>query len=132
MKKIFTLVFATVMLSNAFAQYGQRDQGSRDRDVYASNDNRGFNRHDKGYGTYFFTAREKNMQIEQIYRDYNFRIQSVKNKAFMGWFQKKRIINNLEAQRDAEICQVNDRFNSPKNMFNGYGRRYDRDDRKRW
>lgn len=132
MKRIFTLILATAMLGTASAQYGQRDQRDRDRndDVYAAA-NRGYDRHDKGYGTYVFTAREKNMQIEQIYRDYNYRIQSVKNKPFMGWYQKKRIISNLEAQRDAEICQVNDRFNSPKNLFNGYGRN-DRDDRKRW
>lgn len=135
MKKIFTLIFATAMLSTAFAQYGQRDDRDRGRndDVYASNKGYG-----KSYGTYVFTAREKNMQIEQIYRDYNYKIQSVKNKPFMGWFQKKRVISNLEAQRDAEICQVNDKFNSPKNLFNSYGRRDghdrrdDRDDRKRW
>lgn len=139
MKKIFTLLVSTVMLSTAFAQYGQRDQRDKGRDdqVYASNSNRDNDRHDNKYrkdergyerGTYLFTLREKNMQIEQIYREYNYKIQSVKNKPFMAWFQKKRLINNLEAQRDAEICQVNDRFNSPKNLFGNYGR----NDKKRW
>lgn len=129
MKRIFTLIFATALAGTTFAQYGQRDHDRND-DVYAAS-NRGNDRHDRGYGTYVFTAREKNMQIEQLYRDYNYRIQSVKNKPFMGWFQKKRIISNLETQRDAEICQVNERFNSPRNLFNGYGRN-DRGDRRRW
>jgi hypothetical protein len=134
MKKIFTLLFTTAMLSTAFAQYGQNDQRdrSRDNDVYASNNNRGNDHYDKsygrGYGTYVFTAREKNMQLEQIYSEYNYKIQSVKNKPFMAWYQKKRLINGLEAQRDAEICQVNDKFNSPKNQFGDYRRR----DQKRW
>jgi hypothetical protein len=130
MKKIFTLLFTTAMLSTAFAQYGQKDQRdrSRDNDVYASNDNRGNDHYGKGYGTYVFSAREKNMQIAQINREYDYKIQSVKNKPFMAWFQKKRQINALEAQRDAEICQVNDKFNSPKNQFGDYGR----NDKKRW
>ena len=130
MKKIFTLLFTTTMLSTAFAQYGQKDQRDRgrDNDVYASNNNRDKDHYGKGYGTYVFTAREKNMQIDQIAREYNYRIQSVKNKPFMAWFQKKRQIANLEAQRDAEICQVNDKFNSPKNQLGDYGR----DDKKRW
>jgi hypothetical protein len=139
MKKIFTLLFTTAMLSTAFAQYGQKDQRERGRDddVYASNTNRDNSRYDNNYGkdrrgyergTYVFTFREKNMQIEQIYREYNYRIQSVKNKPFMGWFQKKRLIDNLEAQREAEICQVNDKFNSPRNQFGNYGR----NERRRW
>jgi len=127
MKKIFTLLFATAMLSSAFAQYGQRDKG-RGNDIYVANDNHGFDKHDKFYGTYVFTAREKDMQISQINREYAYKIQSVKSKPFMSWFQKKRIINNLEAQRDAEICQVMEKFNSPKNQFGDYGRR----DKRRW
>ena len=143
MKKIFTLLVSTAMLSTAFAQYGQSGQRERGNDVYASNSNRDKDNHDRnyrhddnygrdyrGYGreTYVFSLREKDMQINQIYREYDYRIQSVKNKPFMAWFQKKRQINDLEAQRDAEICQVNDKFNSPKNQFGDYGR----NDKKRW
>ncbi len=136
MKKIFTLLFATAMLSTAFAQYGQKDR-TKENDVYVSNDNRGFDKHDndfdrndKGYGrgAYIFTAREKDMQIAQINREYAYKIQSVKNKPFMSWFQKKRIINNLEEQRENEIRQVMFKFNSPKNKFGDHGRR----DKKRW
>lgn len=130
MKKIFTLLFATIMLGTAFAQYGQKDQRDRsnNNDVYAANNNWGNDHYGKGYGTYVFTAREKNMQVAQINREYDYRIQSVKNKPFMAWFQKKRQINDLELQRDAEIRQVMAKFNSPKNKFGDYGH----DDRKRW
>jgi hypothetical protein len=139
MKKIFTLLFTTAMLGTAFAQYGQKDQRDRtkENDVYVSNDNRGYDKHDndfdrdgKGYGrgAYIFTAREKDMQIARINREYAYKIQSVKNKVFMSWFQKKRMINNLEAQRENEIRQVMFKFNSPKNKFGDHGRR----DKKRW
>ena len=129
MKKIFTLlVLSTAMLSTAFAQYGQRD---RSTDVYVSIDN-DFDKHDgfgkdfdKGYGrgSYIFTAREKDMAIAQINREYAFKIQSVRNRFGMSWFQKKRMINNLEEQRDAEISLVMRKFHSPKNKFGDYGRR---------
>lgn len=139
MKKFFTLLFTTAMLSTAFAQYGQKDQRDRTKesDVYVSNDNRGYDKHDndfdrndKGYGrgAYIFTAREKNMQIAQINREYDYKIQSVKSRFGIGWYQKKRIINNLEEQRENEIRQVMFKFNSPKNKFGDYGRR----DKKRW
>ncbi len=130
MKTIFTLLFSMAMFSTTFAQYGQngqRDQ-NKDNDVYASNDNRGYDRHDKNYGGYIFTPRERDMQITQINRAYDYKMQSVKNKPFMGWFQKKRLINNLEAQRDEEIAQVIRKFRSPKNRFEDYGRK----DKKRW
>ena len=127
MKTIFTLLFTMAMFSTTFAQYGQRDR-NKNNDVYVSNDNWGYDHHNKNYVGYIFTPRERDMQITQINREYEFRIQSVKNKPFMGWFQKKRIINNLEAQRDEEIAQVIRKFRSPKNKFDDYGRR----DRKRW
>jgi hypothetical protein len=130
MKTIFTLLFSMAMFSTTFAQYGQNGQRDRnkDNDVYTSNDNRGYDHHDRNYGGYTFTPRERDMQIAQINREYDYKMQSVKNKPFMGWFQKKRIINNLEAQRDEEIAQVIQKFRSPKNKFDDYDRR----DRKRW
>ena len=68
------------------------------------------------------------MQINQVNREYDYKIQSVKSRYFMSWYQKKRIINNLEAQRDNEIHEVMHRFLSPKNKFGDYGRK----DRRNW
>lgn len=136
MKKIFTLlVLSTAMLSTAFAQYGQHGQRDNDKsnDVYVFNDNNGYDKHDndfgkgygKGYGrgSYIFTAREKDMAIDQINREFAYKIQSVKNKYFMSWYQKKHMINDLEEQRDEEILQVIRKFRSPRNKFGDFGRR---------
>jgi len=128
MKTIFTLLFSMAMFSTTFAQYGQKGQRDKDVDVYVSIDNKDFGHHDKNYGGYIFTPRERDMEITKITREYAFKIQSVKNKPFMASFQKKRLINNLEAQRDGEIAQVIRKFKSPKNKFGDYGRK----DRKNW
>lgn len=121
MKKIFTLLFSTALLSTAFAQYGQKNgQGwDKDKDVYASNDNRGHG-HDK-YGSYYFTPRERDMQIAQINREYDYKIRSVKNQYFMSWHQKKRQISILENRRDNEISDVYAKFKDRRNQFgDGY------------
>ena len=128
MKTIFTLLFSMAMFSTTFAQYGQKGQRDKDIDVYVSVDSKDFGHHDKNYGGYIFTPRERDMEIAKINREYGFKIQSVKNKSFMTWMQKKRMVNNLEEQRDGEIAQVIRKFKSPKNKFGDYGRK----DRKNW
>ncbi|MBK9530488.1 MAG: hypothetical protein IPO42_01600 [Chitinophagaceae bacterium] len=125
MKKIFTLLFATAMMASAFAQYGQKDRGggNRENDVYASNDNYGYDKHDRDFrGAYIFTARERDMQIAQINREYDRKIYAVRNRPYMGWLQKKRMINTLEEQRGSEIQQVIYKFRSPKNKFGDHKR----------
>lgn len=131
MKKIFTLLFATAILGTAFAQYGQKDQRDKDyiNDGFVSAGSQGYGKHDRDYrGGYLFTPRERDFQIAQINREYDYRIQSVKNKYFMSWFQKKRLVNILEAQRDNEIHAVLHKFNDSRNQFGDYGRR----DKKHW
>jgi len=131
MKRIFTLLFATAMMATAFAQYGQKDQrgASRENDVYVYNDNHDYDKHDRDFrGAYVFTARERDMQIAHINREYDRKIYAVRDRHYMGWMQKKRIINNLEAQRDIEIRQVIHKFRSPKNKFGDQVR----NNKKRW
>jgi hypothetical protein len=128
MKKIFTLLFATVMLGTAFAQYGQKGQRGQNNedDVYVSNNDHGYDRDFRG--AYVFTPRERDMQIARINRNFDMKIHAVKNKPYMGMFQKNRLIRNLEVQRDSEIQQVIHTFRSPKNKFGDQVRR----DKKRW
>ncbi|HQW84674.1 MAG TPA: hypothetical protein PK987_09445 [Ferruginibacter sp.] len=119
MKKIFTLLFSTAILSTAFAQYGSNSNQhwDRDNDVYANNVYRNHNNNDR----YFFTPRERDFQIAQINREYDYKIRSVKNQFFMGWFQKKRHINYLENKRNSEINAVYAKFNNHRNKYgNGY------------
>lgn len=131
MKKIFTLLFATVITAAAFAQFGEKDRvgGTRDNDVYVYNNDHGYDDHEVDFrGHYVFTARERDMQIARINHGYDRKIQSVRDRHFMGWYQKKRLISNLEAERDNEIRQVILKFRSPNNKF---GKKV-RNNKKRW
>lgn len=125
MKRIFTLLFSITLLSTAFAQYGPKDgqDWNRDRDVHADNHHRDQDR----YGSYYFTPRERDMQVAQINREYDYKIRSVKNHFFLGWYQKKRQINYLENKRNSEINAVYAKFNDRRNRFN-HDRRY----KNRW
>jgi len=128
MKKFFTLLFVTAMLSTAFAQNGQKgqkDQKDRnnDKDDYAYNDNHDYGKSGKwGPGSYVFTPRERDMEIAQINREYDYKIRSVKNQFYMSWFQKNRQIRFLEKQRDNEIHAVTQKFNDRKNKFGDFNR----------
>ena len=129
MKKIITILITSAMFTSAFAQYGQNDEWDKkdNGDVYAKD---GKHRHDddRHKGKYYFTPRERDMQIAQINREYDYRIQSVKNKFFMSWYQKKRQIEFLKDQRDREIRMVYAKFNDRRNRYDDHDRR----DKKRW
>jgi len=139
MKKTILLLITVISISTTFAQYnGNQQRGNGNHDV-AVTDNRdygygkGYGNGNKDWGTYFFSARDKEMQIANINHDYDRKIQSVRMKFFMGRFQKERIIDQLQAQRSNEISAVNAKFFDRKNLFNQQGKRYDDrrgDDRK--
>jgi len=126
MKKIFTLVFATAMLSTAFAQYGQKSQHNQDNDRndYAYIDHMDYGKPGKGhFGPYVFTPRDRDMQIAQINREYDFKVNRVKQQVFVSWFQKKRQISALEDQRSFEIKAVWAKFTDRRNKFGDHGRK---------
>ncbi len=130
MKKIITLLFTAALMTSAFAQYDpNNDWGKNNKDDGYANDGKHKHDDDNRYkGRYYFTPGERDMQIGQINREYDYRIQSVKNKFFMSWYQKKRQIEFLKDQRDSEIHRVYAKFNDPRNKYNHYGRR----DKKDW
>jgi len=122
MKKIFTMMIAAMMVTSAFAQYEQKeDWNGKDRNDIAKADGKNsydrYDKHDDRGNTYYFTPREKDMQIAQINRNYDYKIRSVQNKFFMGWFEKRRQVKFLEQQRDCEIKAVMDKFNNRNNLF---------------
>lgn len=112
----------------------QRDNnyGNNNPHDAGSNNNHDWHNGDRNRKYYNFAEREKDMQIAQINREYNNRIQSVRNKFFMGRYQKERIINSLQFQREEEIRSVMIKFNR---RDNGYGRsdnRYHDHDNSNW
>ena len=144
MQKTFTFLATVVlMITVAFAQ----NNGNHQRDNNCStNDNGRNNPHDvvindnprrggyddRGSRGYYFSEREKNMQIAQINNEYFHRIQSVKSKFFMGRYQKERIINSLQAQRESKIRSVWIKFNDRDNRYDRRSDRHDDHGRRNW
>ncbi len=123
MKKTITLLLSVVLMSSAaFAQYNgqQRDNNYG----YNKPNDRNYG-YDKGGKFYFFTARERDMQIAQINREYAGKMQSVRNRFFMSRRQKDRQLAILEQQRSDEIRMVWLKFNDRMNRGDGWDKRND-------
>jgi Ni/Co efflux regulator RcnB len=143
MKKIFTLAFALGIFAAAQAQPGSRDTrqtdrrddqpiNQRDQQVDQRNQNNGYdnqrdvviernnpynndNRFDNGIMS---PNRKRDMEIAQVNREYDYRIQKIKNSFFMSRWEKQRQVRSLEDQRQREI----------KMVYVKYSRRMDRND----
>lgn len=123
MKKIFTLLFATAMLSTAFAQYGQKDRNNG-KDDYAYNNRYDIDkRGNANHGWYVFTPRERDMEITQINRVYDHKINRVKQQFYGSWFSTSRQIRSLEAQRNDEVQAVIFKFNDRSNKFGDFNKK---------
>ena len=131
MKKIFTLLVAVGFITAINAQTGSRTRDNRDtRDQQT--DQRGYNnkdvdindgrydnddRYDNNFGSYNGNIR---MQIAQVNRKYDFKIQKVRNDHFMRRNEKMRVIRSLEAQRQHELRMLNARNNKKGQHDRGY------------
>jgi Ni/Co efflux regulator RcnB len=143
MKKIFTLLAAVTMMAAVQAQNGQgNNHGNRQNDQRGNQQN---DQRDKqnGYGDDNDNGRKnhqydnddrynnrnsnfernKGQRIAQINREYEYKIQRVRNSRFMSRTEKKRQIRFFEEERQQEIRRIN--FSSNRNHNND---RYDRDD----
>lgn len=137
MKKLFTLLAAVTMVAAAQAQNGSRDnrgngqndqqKNQRDNQNGYGNDNieknRSYNNDDRYNNSNSNFERNKGQRIAQINREYQYKIQRVKDSRFMSRSEKKRQIRFLEEQRQQEIKRIN--FSSNRNRSDD---RYDRND----
>ena len=130
MKKIFTLLIAVGFITAINAQTGSRDRDSRDsRDQQTdqrgnkSNDvvvNDGRYDNDDRYNNVGSYNGNIKMQIAQVNRKYDFKIQKVKNDYFMRRNEKMRVIRSLEAQRQQEIRMLYARSGKKGQHDRGY------------
>jgi len=138
MKKIITLFFCIGVITFANAQTPQEearrvilnggknkntDRDSRNsRDVVIGGDRRIYDEDNRGYPT----SGSREARIDQINRDYDAKIQSIRNNRYLSAEEKERTIRQLNNDRERAIRQVNNQSNDRRD------RRYDddRDDRK--
>ena len=129
MKKLFLFILAAGTLTTSFAQSRHDHDDAKEvilgqrtnNDGYGSNNRRDDDRD-------VFSRREHDAQFEKINRSYNARIYDVQNNRWLRAAEKRRQIRTLEAQRDAELRRVSDRYN---NRNNGYSNdRYAKNNRR--
>ena len=131
MKKIFTLLVAVGFITAINAQTGSRDRDNRDTrdqqtDQRVNNNSKDVNVSDGRYdnddrynNTGSYNGNIK-MQIAQVNRKYDFKIQKVKNDHFMRRNEKMRVIRSLEAQRQQEIRMLTARNKKKGQHDRGY------------
>lgn len=129
MKRILTLAIALGAIVSANAQFSRSYPSDRNdsRDVI-SGSNQPYEKTAR-YNTYNFSERERNMQLERINRDYDFRIRQVQYDRWMRSNEKRYQVQRLEDQRRDEIRLVWERF---KNNRNGYRDNDNRRNDRRW
>lgn len=116
MKKIYTLLFSVLLFGSAFSQYGQCNQpvAKKSNDVYGYGHEK-FDRNDnKGY---VFTPWERDLQIENIDQEIDYKIMALRNRYTWNRYEKRSQIRLLEEQRSSRIQQVLQYFDSPRNQF---------------
>lgn len=127
MKKLFTLLFVVGMFAAAQAQPGNRDNRQPidrndhrdfdDDDDYAiSNNPNTFDRNGNAYGrdnryeSRFAAERRMKMEIAQINREFDHKIEHIRDNFYMPRYVKQRQIHDLEHKRQHEIDHVYEKY----------------------
>ncbi len=123
MKKIFTLTAALTIFTTSFAQYKggvqKEDNYSNRKDV--AWDDKGYKKdNDRFNGSYNFSTRERDMQIAQINREYDYKIREVKSRWLLSRYKKEDMIRSLNFQRQEEIRRVYARFSDRRNRYDDH------------
>lgn len=133
MKKVFTLVLATALIASAQAQPGKHDNKDFKKEKHNSVDkwddddrsfvavNVRFDRDDFYRNDRFANDRKRDALVAKINREYDRRIQKVRNSFFLSRWEKQDRIYFLEKQRQQELREVYFKYN---NRNRGNGRRY--------
>ena len=122
MKKVFALLLSLGAMTAVFAQRGHSSRNDS-RDVILGQQNRGVYNNDRRNDGHF-SIRERDAQIQRIYREYDWRIESVQRDRYLRNGEKRRQIRFLENERDRKILEVRDRYNRSNRNYGSYGRRY--------
>ena len=143
MKKIFTLLFCTAILSSAFAQYDRHDRNDqdnfyRDHDEYREHHDRDHDRDRRGFGSTYFVYQNNRYQfgqrealVQRVSYRYDYRVQQVINDWSLRPREKRYAIRNLRYQQAQEIANINAQYNNANSTTTYRGnnyRRYHHDD----
>ena len=132
MKKIFTLLVAVGLISLAQAQpdYGKNSRNNRRNhpssvekgtDVYAD---RSIHDNDRRYNGIMSPTRQRDLAIARVNREYDWKIQKVRNNVYKSRWTKRRQIRFLNDQRQREISRIYYEFSKDWSYRDYSNRRY--------
>ena len=103
MKKIFTFLFCTAILSSAFSQTNVRE--AKYRNTNAS------------YITTLSSSpynliNQRNQEIDEVNDENNYQVQLILSKPILNIWDKRDILNNFEAQRMEKVNNIYAHFNN--------------------
>lgn len=132
MKKIFTFLLCTAIVSSGFSQDDRGGWNNRDHDEYRGRHVR--RDYDNNFfiyqnNRYWFNQRDE--VIERISASYNYQIREVINDWSLNPWQKRHEIRELQEQKAREInniyAQCNNAYSYP-DLYRGHGHHDDDDD----
>ena len=114
MKKIFTLLFSTAIISSAFAQDDHRDWNNGDHDGYREHhyDRRYDDNNFFVYQNNRYWLNQRDEVIERISASYDYQIREVIHDWSLNPWQKRHEIRELQEQRAQEINNIYDQCNN--------------------
>ncbi len=128
MKKIITFLLSACIFTSSYAQrnHGHNDKYDRN-DQYASASHRGYDnddydRNDRYNNRNNSYANQRQIQIERINREYNYKVLSIQHNRYMNNRQKRLAIRDVKKERNYQIQMINRHMNGYAN--NSYGRHY--------
>jgi hypothetical protein len=121
MKKMLTLSIALVAVTGAFAQYSRSyPDRAESRDVIlgnGGNDRSVYNNGNSRYDGYIFSAKERDVEIQRINRDFDARARDLQRNWRMRASGKNYQVRLLEQQRRQQVQAVRDRFQDSRNRY---------------
>ena len=126
MKKIITLLLSAGIFS---ASYAQKNHGHNNRDdeyasasygKYAKGD---YDRDSKNNHRNNSYAYQRQIQMDRINHEYNYKVMSIQHNRYMNNRQKRLAIRDAKKERNYRIEMINRNMNGYAN--NNYGKRYD-------
>lgn len=134
MKKILTLLIAAGSFVSIHAQSREESRrvilgDPKDNSIYGNNDRDVVYRRDRNdrYPVHTNNAYGRQYRIDQVNREYDSKIYSIRNNRYLSSREKTRMIRQLEMDRRNKINDINRRYDNDYKRYDDNDR-YDRHD----
>lgn len=131
MKKIVALLFTCAIFATSFAQGNSQKNRHRNYDDgrYATTHGKNYDHRKDSWDNRnrnYSSGQQKAQQIQQLNREYQYKMMAVQNNRYMNKRQKRQALRDLQQERARNIQMINARYNQVS------ARNYDYNGRQKW